>query len=100
MLVDKENELMSDLLFTVHQHGGDDVTWKPPVTGFFTSSSTDAQGWRNKANVYVPYSFSRALFEQYVTGCLRPYKDKGTRSEALCYRPMRQSSELRAEKGF
>ena len=30
MLVDKETELMSDLLFTVHQHGGDDVTWKPP----------------------------------------------------------------------
>ena len=30
MLVDKQNELMSDLLFTVHQHGGDDVTCKPP----------------------------------------------------------------------
>ena len=25
MLVDKQSELMSDLLFTVHQHGGDDV---------------------------------------------------------------------------
>ena len=32
MLVDKQNELMSDLLFTVHQHGGDDVTWKPPIS--------------------------------------------------------------------
>ena len=32
MLVDKQSELMSDLLFTVHQHGGDDVTWKPPIT--------------------------------------------------------------------
>ena len=31
MLVDKQNELMSDLLFTVHQHGGDDVKWKPPI---------------------------------------------------------------------
>ena len=31
MLVDKQNELMSVLLFTVHQHGGDDVTWKPPI---------------------------------------------------------------------
>ena len=30
MLVDKQNELMSNLLFTVHQHGGDDVAWKPP----------------------------------------------------------------------
>ena len=32
MLVDKQSELMSDLLFTVHQHGGDDVTWKQPIT--------------------------------------------------------------------
>ena len=31
MLVDKQNELMRDLLFTVHQHGGDDATWKPPM---------------------------------------------------------------------
>ena len=31
MLVDKQSELMSGLLFTVHQHGGDDVTWKPPI---------------------------------------------------------------------
>ena len=28
MLVDKQNKLMSDLLFTVHQHGGDDVNLK------------------------------------------------------------------------
>ena len=28
MLVDNQNELMSGLLFTVHQHGGDEVTWK------------------------------------------------------------------------
>ena len=31
MLVDKQNELMSDLLFTVHHNGGDDLTWKPPI---------------------------------------------------------------------
>ena len=31
MLVDKQSELMSDLLFTVHLHGEDDVTWKPPI---------------------------------------------------------------------
>ena len=37
MLVDKQNELMSDLLFTVHQHGGDDVTWKPPSCSNWTS---------------------------------------------------------------
>ena len=34
MLVDKQSELMTDLLFTVHQHGGDDVTWKPPIGNF------------------------------------------------------------------
>ena len=32
MLVDKQSELMSDLLFSIHQHGGDDVTWKPPIS--------------------------------------------------------------------
>ena len=31
MLVDKQNELMSNLLFTVHQHGGDDGTWKSSI---------------------------------------------------------------------
>ena len=35
MLVDKQSELMSDLLFTVHQHGSDDVTWKPPIVRWF-----------------------------------------------------------------
>ena len=34
MLMDQQSELMSDLLFTVHQHGGDDVTWKPPIREF------------------------------------------------------------------
>ena len=43
MLVDKQSELMSDLLFTVHQHGGDDVTWKPPI-------------------LYTPFHFSFAAF--------------------------------------
>ena len=31
MLVDKQSELKSDFLFTVHRHDGDDVTWKPPI---------------------------------------------------------------------
>ena len=35
MLVDKQSELISDLLFTVHQRGGDDVTWKPPIICFW-----------------------------------------------------------------
>ena len=37
MLVDKQNELIRDLLFTVHQHGGDDVTWKPPIVNVLYS---------------------------------------------------------------
>ena len=45
MLVDKQNELMSVLLFTVHQHGGDDVTWKPPIDSFFVSTLQDASGY-------------------------------------------------------
>ena len=37
MLVDKQSELMSDLLFNLHQHGGDDVTWKPPIVRILSS---------------------------------------------------------------
>ena len=37
MLVDKQNELIRDLLFTVNQHGGDDVTWKPPIVNVLHS---------------------------------------------------------------
>ena len=40
MLVDKQNDLMSDLLFTVHQHGGDDVTGKPPISLDSSQDST------------------------------------------------------------
>ena len=36
MLVDNSSELMSDLLFTVHQHAGDDVTRKPPILDSFS----------------------------------------------------------------
>ena len=31
MLVDKQSELMSDLFYTVHKPGGDDLTWKRPI---------------------------------------------------------------------
>ena len=41
MLEDKKNELMSNLLFTVHQHG-DDVTWKPPIDSLVVSALQDA----------------------------------------------------------
>ena len=48
MLLDKQSELMSDLLFTVHQHGGDDVTWKPPIRGFPESRTFDVRKRVNK----------------------------------------------------
>lgn len=31
MLLDEQNELMGDLLFSVSPHGGDDVTCEPPI---------------------------------------------------------------------
>ena len=37
ILVDKQNELKSDLLFTIHQHGGDNVTLKPPIASYHSS---------------------------------------------------------------
>ena len=45
MLEDKKNELMSNLLFTVYQHGGDDVTWKPPIDSLVVSALQDASGY-------------------------------------------------------
>ena len=45
MLEEKKNELMSNLLFTVHQHGGDDVTWKPPIDSLVVSALQDAGGY-------------------------------------------------------
>ena len=36
MLMDKQSELMSGLLFTVDQHDGDDVTWKPPIEDLYS----------------------------------------------------------------
>ena len=46
MLVDKQSELMSDLLFTVHQQGGDDVTWKPPIVT--KKSEERKKEWKKK----------------------------------------------------
>jgi len=50
MLVDKQSELMSDLLFTVHQHGGDDVTWKPPIV-FLTKHRKQVILYPQKADI-------------------------------------------------
>ena len=63
MLVDKQNELMSDLLFTIHQHGGDDVTWKPPITAI--SAALHETFVRSKYRIYS--TISRAIFTQIKT---------------------------------
>ena len=44
MLVDKQSELMSGLLLTVHQHDGDDVAWKPPI-GLNSRKDFLVRGW-------------------------------------------------------
>ena len=50
MLMDQQSELMSDLLFTVHQHGGDNVTWKPPIREFLKDTTcTTADNHENVA---------------------------------------------------
>ena len=66
MLVDKQSELMSDLLSTVHQHSGDDVTWKPPIIWrkkivVIHLSLTSEFPWRNNDVItffYLPLYFS------------------------------------------
>ena len=68
MLVDKQNELMSDLLFTVHQHGGDDVTWKPPIIFFLEVS-------RFLIVNFFDYIFSPLLWwHLHLQSALRPSK--------------------------
>ena len=54
MLVDKQSELMSGLLFTVDQHGGDDVTWKPPIE--------DLYGKHSQTHVQVNNAIKEKLF--------------------------------------
>ena len=54
MLVDKQSELMSGLLFTVDQHGGDDVTWKPPIE--------DLYGKHSQTHVQVYNAIKEKLF--------------------------------------
>ena len=59
MLVDKQSELMSDLLFTVHQHGGDDVTWKPPIkqyTRTYTQSGAENSLFQFCLTITEPFS--------------------------------------------
>ena len=53
MLVDKQSELMSDLLFTVHQHGGDDVTWKPPKHRAISYYFTQQLAWTKTEHVCI-----------------------------------------------
>ena len=57
MLVDKQSALMSDLLFTVHQHGGYDVTWKPPIV------FTKVTKFQRKTNYAKMYLYNIASFD-------------------------------------
>ena len=61
MLVDKQSELRSDLLFTVHQHGGDDETWKSPITALGSN-----EGYQNRNHIITNTVFS----------CLKKIKKK------------------------
>ena len=45
---------MSDLLFTVDQYGGDDVTWKPPIE--------DIYGKHSQTHVQVYNAIKEKLF--------------------------------------
>ena len=72
MLVDKQSEPMSDLLFTVHQHGDSDVTWKPPTErlmgSWFPERSSDVYSvcWQERIQqLALQYSALFALI------CLR-----------------------------
>ena len=66
MLEDKKNELMSNLLFTVHQHGGDDVTWKPPIDSLVVSALQDAGGYaisrQNNLELHLGYHTCRMSY--------------------------------------
>ena len=59
MLVDKQSELMSDLLFTIHQHGVDDVTWKPPIG---TLNNDGSENVAKKMNLRS-FNFNRVYLE-------------------------------------
>ena len=62
MLVDKQNELMSDLLFTIHQHGGDDVTRKPPIDQRFSDVTSIT---RTSASVHLMPNSVRSQTENH-----------------------------------
>ena len=79
MLVDNSSELMSDLLFTVHQHGGDDVKWKPPILDSFSwrlenlpgiAWTTTARGGRSCS--HTSNSVARLAERVWCTSVLTP----------------------------
>ena len=79
MLVYKQNELMSDLLFTVHQHGGDDVTWKPPIAHLLFRIWSKQQGvishWlRRQIDKKFPLIFSSMFFNMNPLGAYFIYQ--------------------------
>ena len=73
MRVDKQNELMSDLLFTVHQHGGDDVNVK---TTYYTRRRLLAQQRCNIVATLFP--IVTTLF-QHCNGCAKNRRCESSR---------------------
>jgi hypothetical protein len=42
---------MRNLLFAVHQHGGDDVTWKPRINSFTLNFTKGENGWNGDSQM-------------------------------------------------
>ena len=90
MLVEKQSELMSDLLFTVHQHGGDDVTWKPPIMPLSDITLKPRFFLRTTSHSYL-YYVAKVAFDYWMvqrTSLMKPWgaevPDKVHKSFTLC----------------
>ena len=114
MLVDKQNELMSNLLFTVHQHGSDDVTWKPPIayerkpfrarvqegekveTGAPLLSNFPARAkWNVEPNlVPIFFSFSNSTYHNNSNIILSFSTDNGDGSESVIFQFAENVTEI------
>ena len=81
MLVDKQSELMSDLLFTVHQHGGDDVTWNHPYTLRVSHKSETVLYKKFCANNFTRYN--NEMQNSYIYNYKKYWARNSTRGESL-----------------
>ena len=77
---DKQSELMSDLWFTVHQHGGDNVKWKPPII----FSVFDNYAFCRKYRVQYPQWFCVESKVWSVMNCCISLRERCGRSSFSC----------------